>query len=269
MEKSFSSEQLVVQIFGNKPDIMAEAARIVEAKGAAILDLNFGCPAKKVVNKGGGAALLKDLPLMKEIAKAVVDAVSIPVMAKTRLGWNAQELIYQQAALNLQEVGIQALTIHARTRAQLFSGEADWDKIAELKNHPDFTIPLIGNGDIDSPEKAAMAFDKYEVDAVMIGRAAIGNPWIFTRVKSLFSGEEVMGEPSIEERIRVCKEHLMGTAEWKNERLAVLEMRKFYSGYFKGVVGFKPYKIMLMEALSFEEIFSVFEKIRNMNSDNS
>ncbi|PLW91802.1 MAG: tRNA dihydrouridine synthase DusB [Marinilabiliales bacterium] len=263
MEKSYPDETLVVQIFGNSPDVMADAAQMVEESGAAILDLNFGCPVKKIVNKGGGAALLRDLPLMKEITRRVVNAVKIPVTAKTRLGWTSEDLVHEEVALNLQEVGIQALTMHGRTRSQLYAGEADWEKIAEIKQNPDFQIPLIGNGDINSAEKAVECFEKYWVDGIMIGRAAIGDPWLFKRVRAVLNGEKFDEVPSIKERSRVCKQHLIATGDWKNEYIAVLEMRKFYSGYFKGIPGFKPFKIKLMEANSFEEVFAVFDEVEN------
>jgi nifR3 family TIM-barrel protein len=261
MEKSFPEETLVVQIFGNNPDVMADAAQMVEERGAVIIDLNFGCPVKKIVNKGVGAALLRDLPLMKEITRRVVDAVKVPVTAKTRLGWTMDELVHIEVALMLQEVGIQALTMHGRTRSQLYSGEANWEKIAEIKQNPEFKIPLIGNGDIDSAEFALNCFKNYGVDGIMIGRAAIGDPWIFKKVRAALNGEEYDDVVSIEERSRVCKEHLINTADWKNEKKAVLEMRKFYGGYFKGIPGFKPFKMKLMEANTFEEVFAVFDEV--------
>lgn len=263
MKKSFPEETLVVQIFGNNADVMADAAQMVEAKGAAIIDLNFGCPVKKIVNKGVGAALLLDLPLMKEITRRVVDAVNIPVTAKTRLGWTADNLVHHEVALMLQEVGIKALTMHGRTRSQLYSGDADWEKIAEIKQNPEFKIPLIGNGDIASAESALNCFENYGVDGIMIGRAAIGDPWIFKRVRAALNGEEYDDVVSIEERSRVCKEHLINTADWKNEKVAVLEMRKFYGGYFKGIPGFKPFKIKLMEANTFDDVFAVFDLIQS------
>jgi len=267
MEKSFPGETLIVQIFGNNPDVMADAAQMVEESGAAILDLNFGCPVKKIVNKGGGSALLRDLPLMKEITRRVVNSVKIPVTAKTRLGWTSDDLVHEEVALNLQEVGIKALAMHGRTRSQLYAGEADWERIAEIKKNPDFKIPLIGNGDINSPERAVECFDKYGVDGIMIGRAAIGDPWLFKRVRAALNGNKYDEIPSIQERSRVCKQHLITTGEWKNEIVAVLEMRKFYSGYFRGIAGFKPFKIKLMEARTFEEVFKVFEEIEENISD--
>lgn len=267
MEKSCPDETLVVQIFGNNPDVMADAAQMVEESGAAIIDLNFGCPVKKIVNKGGGAALLRDLPLMKEITRRVVNAVKIPVTAKTRLGWSSEDLVHEKVALNLQEVGIQALTMHGRTRAQLYAGEADWEKIAEIKKNPNFKIPLIGNGDINSAERAVECFEKYGVDGIMIGRAAIGDPWLFKRVRAALNGEKYDELPSIKERLRVCKQHLIATGDWKNEKVAVLEMRKFYSGYFKGIPGFKPFKIKLMEAKTYDEVFEIFREIEEKLHD--
>lgn len=249
-----------VQIFGNNPSSVAEAAKIAEEHGADIIDLNFGCPVKKVISKGNGAALLKDLPLMQNIAEEVVKSVKIPVTAKTRLGWDFQNIVVYEAASRLQDAGIKALAIHGRTRSQLYGGKADWEPIAKVKKTS--KIPIIVNGDINSGESAKAALEITNADAIMIGRAAIGNPWIFNEVRN-----ELENKPKIEiplkQKIETCWQHISEFASTKNERVAILEMRKHYSHYFKGINDFKPLKIKLMSAETLEAVKSIFNEIES------
>lgn len=254
----------VVQIFGNDPEIMGQAAKLVESAGADIIDLNFGCPMKKIVSKGAGAALLKNPELMLEITKNVVKSVNVPVTVKTRLGWDETSIIIDNIARGLQDCGIAALTLHARTRRQLYSGNADWDYFLKLKSDPSFSIPLIANGDVDNPEKAKLLFDDYGVDGVMIGRAAIGNPWIFRDCNDYIL-KNISPKPiSINERLAICERHLNELAAMKNEKVAIIEIRKFFKNYFKGIANIKQYRVALLEATSLEEIHSIFNDIKNI-----
>lgn len=254
----------VVQIFGNDPEIMGQAAKLVESAGADIIDLNFGCPMKKIVSKGAGAALLKNPELMLEITKNVVKNVNVPVTVKTRLGWDETSIIIDNIARGLQDCGIAALTLHARTRKQLYSGNADWDYFLKLKSDSSFSIPLIANGDIDNPEKAKLLFDDYGVDGVMIGRAAIGNPWIFRDCNDYIL-KNISPKPiSINERLAICKRHFNELAAMKNEKIAIIEMRKFFKNYFKGIANIKQYRVALLEATSLEEIYSIFNNIKDI-----
>lgn len=247
-----------IQIFGHDEDSLIAAARLAESANPDFIDINWGCPVKKVVSKGAGSAILKDIPKMIRLTKAVVDAVSLPVTVKTRLGWEEAEKPIVEAAEMLQDVGIKALTIHGRTRSQMYSGTADWTLIGEVKNNPRMSIPIIGNGDIDSPEKAVEYKKRFGVDAIMIGRAAIGNPWIFRQIKDYLQGREPSC-PDYEERVSVCLKHLQMAKEWKGERTAILEMRKHYANYFKGIPHFKERKIKLMSALSIEECAEILQ----------
>ncbi|HOK21185.1 MAG TPA: tRNA dihydrouridine synthase DusB [Bacteroidales bacterium] len=254
----------VVQIFGNDPEIMGQAAKLVESAGADIIDLNFGCPMKKIVSKGAGAALLKNPELMLEITKNVVKSVNVPVTVKTRLGWDETSIIIDNIARGLQDCGIAALTLHARTRKQLYSGNADWDYFLKLKSDSSFSIPLIANGDIDNPEKAKLLFDDYGVDGVMIGRAAIGNPWIFRDCNDYILKNISPKSISINERLAICERHLNELAAMKNEKIAIIEMRKFFKNYFKGIANIKQYRVALLEATSLEEIYSIFNNIKDI-----
>ncbi len=247
-----------IQIFGHDEDSLIAAARLAESANPDFIDINWGCPVKKVVSKGAGSAILKDIPKMIRLTKAVVDAVSLPVTVKTRLGWEEAEKPIVEAAEMLQDVGIKALTIHGRTRSQMYSGTADWTLIGEVKNNPRMSIPIIGNGDIDSPEKAVEYKKRFGVDAIMIGRAAIGNPWIFRQIKDYLQGREP-SYPDYKERVNVCLKHLQMAKEWKGERTAILEMRKHYANYFKGIPHFKERKIKLMSALSIEECAEILQ----------
>lgn len=241
-----------VQIFGSTEEALTVAARLAAEQQPDFIDINWGCPVKKIVSKGAGSAILQDIPKMVRLTSAVVKAVNLPVTVKTRLGWDSSDKPIVEVAERLQDVGIQAITIHGRTRAQQYGGEADWSLIGEVKNNPRMTIPVIGNGDIDSAEKAVAYKERYGVDAVMVGRAAIGNPWIFRQIKALRNGEPCP-EPTYEERVDLVMRHLRENERTKGERSAVLEMRTQYSGYFRGVFNFKPRKIRLMSALSIAE----------------
>jgi nifR3 family TIM-barrel protein len=241
-----------VQIFGSTEEALTAAAKLAAEQQPDFIDINWGCPVKKIVSKGAGSAILQDIPKMVRLTSAVVKAVDLPVTVKTRLGWDSSNKPIVEVAERLQDVGIQAITIHGRTRAQQYGGEADWSLIGEVKNNPRMTIPVIGNGDINSAERALVFKERYGVDAVMVGRAAIGNPWIFRQIKSLRNGEPCP-EPTYEERVDLVMRHLRENERTKGERCAVLEMRTQYSGYFRGVFNFKPRKIRLMSALSIAE----------------
>jgi nifR3 family TIM-barrel protein len=241
-----------VQIFGSTEEALTAAAKLAAEQQPDFIDINWGCPVKKIVSKGAGSAILQDIPKMVRLTSAVVKAVNLPVTVKTRLGWDSSNKPIVEVAERLQDVGIQAITIHGRTRAQQYGGEADWSLIGEVKNNPRMTIPVIGNGDINSAERALVFKERYGVDAVMVGRAAIGNPWIFRQIKALRNGEPCP-EPTYEERVDLVMRHLRENERTKGERCAVLEMRTQYSGYFRGVFNFKPRKIRLMSALSIAE----------------
>jgi len=242
-----------IQIFGHDEKSLVQAALVAEEKHPDFIDINWGCPVKKVVNKGAGAAMLKDIPKMVACTKAVVKAVKLPVTVKTRLGWDMNDRPIVSVAEQLQDAGIQAITIHGRTRSQLYSGVADWSLIGEVKKNPRMKIPVIGNGDINSGEKAVLYKNRYGVDALMIGRAAIGNPWIFKEVKSAF--QNIPFEiPTLNERITVSLQHLKNTITSLEERKACMEIRKHYAGYFKGVSHFKKVRMELMKAVSYHEI---------------
>lgn len=241
-----------IQIFGHDEDSLIAAARIAENAQPDFIDINWGCPVKKVVTKGAGSAILKDITKMVRLTKAVVDAVKLPVTVKTRLGWEEADKPIVEAAEMLQDIGICAITIHGRTRSQMYSGTADWTLIGEVKANPRMNIPVIGNGDIDSAEKAVEYKKRYGVDAVMVGRAAIGNPWIFKQIKDYVNGK-TLSIPNYDEKVEICLKHLQLSINWKNERTGILEMRKHYANYFKGIPHFKEKKIQLMNALSFEE----------------
>src|ERR1700759_323935 len=223
-----------IQIFGGDEDAMALSAKIVDATNPDLVDINFGCPVKKVVCKGAGAAVLKDVPAMTRLTAAVVKSTALPVTVKTRLGWDDQSKNIEEVAERLQDAGIKALTIHGRTRAQLYKGEADWRLIAKVKENPRIQIPIFGNGDIDSPEKAKQYKERYGVDGIMIGRAAIGYPWIFNEIKHFMKTGEHLPPPSIEDRVAICKKHLHKSYEWKGPVVGIFEMRRHYANYLKG-----------------------------------
>lgn len=242
-----------IQIFGHNEESLVTAAQIAAADKPDFIDINWGCPVRKVVSKGAGSAILKDVPRMVSLTAAVVKAVDIPVTVKTRLGWDSSDKPIVEAAERLQDVGIEAIAIHGRTRAQMYGGEADWSLIETVKRNPRMKIPVIGNGDIDSAEKALFCRDKYGVDAVMIGRAAIGNPWIFKAIKEKLA-DRATTLPTYQERVETALRHLKMMAIEKGERRAVLEMRAFYAGYFKGLCNFKSTRMRLMQATTPDEI---------------
>lgn len=250
-----------IQIFGGDEEALAMSARIIEATNPDLLDINFGCPVKKVVCKGAGAGVLKDIDLMVRLTEAVVKATKLPVTVKTRLGWNEETKNIEEVAERLQDVGIQALSIHGRTRMQMYKGEADWSLIAKVKNNPRIHIPIFGNGDIDSPQKAVEYRNRYGVDGVMIGRAAIGYPWIFREIKHYIQTGEILAQPTIDERIAACRKHLHGAIQWKGEKLGILEMRRHYANYLKGLSHIKEYRMRLVTTESVAEIEQVFEDI--------
>lgn len=235
-----------IQIYGNQIEPMVEAAKIAESAAPDVIDINFGCPMKKIAGRGAGSGMMRDVPLMVEMTRQIVQAVNKPVTVKTRLGWDDESKNIEEIALRLQDVGIAALTIHGRTRAQLYRGEADWTLIGKVKNNPAIRIPIIGNGDIDSGEKAKLMFDRYGVDAVMIGRATYGRPWIFREIKHYLQTGETLPQPSVAERVEIAKEHLAKSIEIKGERVGILEMRRHLSNYFKGLPNFKDTRLKLV-----------------------
>lgn len=250
-----------IQIYGNQIEPMVEAARIAESAEPNIIDINFGCPMKKIAGRGAGSGMMRDVPLMVEMTKQIVEAVNRPVTVKTRLGWDDDSKNIEEIALRLQDVGIAALTIHGRTRCQLYKGEADWTLIGKVKNNPLIKIPIIGNGDVDSGEKAREMFDRYGVDAVMIGRATYGRPWIFREVRHFLDTGEVMPQPSVVERVAIAKEHLAKSIEVKGERVGVLEMRRHLSNYFKGLPNFKDTRMKLVTENDPAELFATIDSI--------
>lgn len=252
-----------IQIFGDKIQSMREAAAIAEEAGPELIDINYGCPVKKVACKGAGAGILQDLPKMQKMTAEIVKQVNLPVTVKTRLGWDEKTIRIVEVARRLQDVGIQALTIHGRTRKQMYKGVADWTKIAEVRNHPDIHIPIFGNGDIDSPQKALEYRNKYGVDGIMIGRAAIGYPWIFNEIKHFFRTGETLPPPSLRERVEAAREHLEFSVEWKGERKGIYEMRRHYTNYFRGIPHFKPFRIRLVTSETRGEIMEILVEVEN------
>lgn len=250
-----------IQIFGGDKEAMALSAKIVDATQPDLLDINFGCPVKKVVCKGAGAGVLKDIDLMVRLTKAVVKSTSLPVTVKTRLGWDDSSINILEVAERLQDVGIHALTIHGRTRAQMYKGSANWKYIAEVKNNQRIKIPIFGNGDIDSPEKALEYKNTYCIDGIMIGRAAIGYPWIFNEIKHFFKTGEHLPAPTMQNRVDVCKTHVLKSVEWKGEKLGILEMRNHYANYFKGIPNFKETRTKLVTLNSCSDIIAVLDEV--------
>jgi len=248
-----------IQIFGGDEEAMALSAKIVETVNPDLVDINFGCPVKKVVCKGAGAGVLKDIDLMVRLTKAVVNSTHLPVTVKTRLGWDTETINIMEVAERLQEAGIKALTIHARTRSQMYKGEADWDYISKVKNNPNIEIPIFGNGDVDSPEKALEYRTKYDCDGIMIGRGAIGYPWIFEEIKHFFESGEKLPEPTISQRLEAVRQHAEWSAEWKGERLGLIEMRQHYSNYFRGIPHFKEWRMKFLEVFTLDEMDDVLK----------
>ena len=250
-----------IQIYGHLIEPMVESARIAEAARPDVIDINFGCPVRKIAGRGAGSGMMRDVPLMVEMTRRIVEAVKVPVTVKTRLGWDEEHRNIEEIALRLQDAGIAALTIHGRTRAQMYTGEADWTLIGRVKNNPLMKIPVIGNGDIDSPQRAAEAFDRYGVDGVMIGRATYGRPWIFREVKHYLATGEVLPQPSVCERVEIAKEHLRKSLEIKGEYVGILEMRRHLSNYFKGLPDFKPTRLQLVTLTDVNEINATLDYI--------
>ncbi|MDO8994204.1 tRNA dihydrouridine synthase DusB [Daejeonella sp.] len=250
-----------IQIFGSEIESMREATRIATLAKPDLIDINYGCPVKNVACRGAGASLLQDIDRMVEMTKAVVGATHLPVTVKTRLGWDDNTKNVYEVAERLQDIGIQALTIHGRTRAQMYKGEADWTLIREIKRNPRIKIPIFGNGDVNSIEKAANWRMEYEVDGIMIGRAAIGYPWIFREIKHFFKTGEHLPEPTITERVEVCKTHLDKSIAWKGSRVGIFEMRRHYSNYFKGIPDFKEYRMKLVSLENIDHIHEVLQEI--------
>jgi tRNA-dihydrouridine synthase B len=250
-----------IQIFGAEQKSMEESARIVEKAGPEILDINYGCPVKKVVCKGAGAGILQDIDKMVGLTKAIVDSTSLPVTVKTRLGWDDHTIRIKEVAERLQEVGIKALSIHGRTRKQMYKGVADWTQIGEIARDPNIEIPIFGNGDIDSPQKALEYKNHYGVQGIMIGRAAIGYPWIFREIKAYLERGELIDPPNMQERVDVCRRHLLMSVEWKGEYIGIREMRRHYNNYFKGIPHFKHLRMKLVSSESMSEILETLDHI--------
>jgi len=253
-----------IQIFGAEMDPMRQAAEIVERANPELLDINYGCPVKKVACKGAGAGILQDIPKMVRLTEAIVKQVDLPVTVKTRLGWDEDTKYIVEVAERLQDIGIKAISIHGRTRQQMYKGEANWDLIRDVKENPRINIPVFGNGDIDSPEKAVEYKNKYGVDGVMIGRAAIGYPWIFDEIKHYIKTGKHLAPPNIEDRIAICKEHLDRSVEWKGEYVGIVEMRRHYANYFKGLPGIKPIRSQLVTANTTNDIYELLDQVREI-----
>jgi tRNA-dihydrouridine synthase B len=256
-----------IQIFGGDEEAMEMSSRIVDAVQPDLVDINFGCPVKKVVCKGAGAGVLKDVDLMVRLTKAVIKGTNLPVTVKTRLGWDENSINIDEVAERLQDIGVQALTVHARTRAQMYKGHSDWSHIARVKNNPRITMPIFGNGDIDSPEKALEYKNKFGLDGMMIGRAAIGYPWIFNEIKHFFKTGEHLPQPTMMDRIEAARNHLTWSMDWKGERVGIVEMRRHYTNYFKGVPNFKEHRLKLVTLESAEELFKTLNEIEEIYSN--
>lgn len=235
-----------IQIFGSEIESMIQSAKIIDVVKPDLLDINYGCPVSKVTCKGAGAGILQNIPKMVAMTEAVVKSTSLPVTVKTRLGWDESSKNIEDVAERLQDIGIQALTIHGRTRVQMYKGEANWELIAKVKENPRITIPIFGNGDIDSPEKAWEYKEKFGVDGIMVGRASIGYPWIFREIKHYFKTKEILPAPTIQERVEACLKHFEFSIQWKGPVLGILEMRRHYTNYFKGIPHFKPFRMDLV-----------------------
>lgn len=251
-----------IQIFGGDEEAMSLSARIVETVNPDLLDINFGCPVKKVVTKGAGAGVLKDVDLMVRLTEAVVKNTQLPVTVKTRLGWDDNTKNIEEVAERLQDVGIKALAIHGRTRSQMYKGEADWALIAKVKNNPRIQIPIFGNGDIDSPQKALEYRNRYGIDGIMIGRAAIGYPWIFREIKHYLATGELLPSPTLEERVEVAKKHLRKSLEWKGPIVGINEMRRHYANYLKGLPNIKEFRNRLVTLKTLEEVEAVLDEVK-------
>ncbi len=256
-----------IQLYGHIVESMVEATYRALESNPEIIDINYGCPVRKIANRGAGAGLLANIPLMMEMTRAIVNASTVPVTVKTRLGWDDSNKVIAEVAEELQDQGIRALTIHGRTRAQMYKGKADWTLIGEVKNNQRMHIPIIGNGDITSPEDAKMAFDKYGVDGIMIGRAAVGKPWLFRHIKHYLESGELLSDPTVSEKVDMAKLQFSRSLEIKSEPVGVYEMRRHFSSYFKGLPHFKEMRLKLLTTLDVDEIFALLEQIREIYGD--
>jgi nifR3 family TIM-barrel protein len=258
---------IAIQIFGHDIESMKESTRICQKANPDFIDINYGCPVKKVTCKGAGSGILKDIPKMVSMTKEIVNSTNLPVTVKTRLGWDDNSKHIVDVAERLQDVGIQAISIHGRTRKQMYKGEADWSLIADVKNNPRMKIPVFGNGDVDSPQMAKHKKNTYGVDGIMIGRAAIGYPWIFNEIKHFLKTNEELAKPTMQQRIDLCKEHLKFSLEWKGPILGVVETRRHYTNYFKHIPNFKDYRMRLVTANQAEDLFNILHEIENVFGD--
>lgn len=256
-----------IQLFGSDVETMGSCAEIASRVNPDLIDINYGCPVKNVACRGAGAALLQDIPKMVKMTESVIKSTHLPVTVKTRLGWDENTRNVEDVAERLQDIGIKALSIHGRTRVQMYKGSADWSLIAKIKENPRITIPIFGNGDIDTPEKALEYKNTYGVDGIMIGRATIGNPWIFNEIKHYLKTGEKLPPPTMEQRVEVCRRHLEFSIRWKGPVAGVFEMRRHYTNYFKGLEHFKPYRMRLVEAPTFDELDSILKEISNDYSE--
>ncbi|KQS31487.1 tRNA dihydrouridine synthase DusB [Dyadobacter sp. Leaf189] len=252
-----------IQLFGSDVETMGSCAEIASRVNPDLIDINYGCPVKNVACRGAGAALLQDVPKMVKMTEAVIKSTHLPVTVKTRLGWDENTKNVQEVAERLQDIGIKALSVHGRTRVQMYKGEADWSLIARIKENPRITIPIFGNGDVDTPEKAVEYKNRFGVDGIMIGRATIGNPWIFNEIKHYMKTGEKLAPPTMEQRVDVCRRHLEFSIRWKGPVAGVFEMRRHYTNYFKGLDHFKPYRMRLVEAMTFDELDFILKEIAN------
>ena len=256
-----------IQIFGAELDSMLQAVDIVEKSNPDIIDINFGCPVKKVVSKNAGAGILRDIPLMVKLTSEIVKRTTLPVTVKTRLGWDQDSIKIVEVAERLQDVGIQAISIHGRTRVQMYKGSANWKPIAEVKNNPRMHIPVFGNGDVDTPEAAVRMRDDFGLDGAMIGRASIGNPWFFKEVKHYFETGTHLDPPTMAERVEAARRHLQMSIDWKGEKLAVFETRRHYTNYFKGIPHFKEYRMKMVTSDDAADVFAAFDEVQEKFGD--
>lgn len=256
-----------IQIFGANLDSMLKSVEIVEATGPDIIDINFGCPVKKVVSKGAGAGILKDIDLMVKLTEAMAKHTNLPITVKTRLGWDHDSIRIVEVAERLQDAGCKAISIHGRTRAQMYKGDADWHPIAEVKNNPRMHIPVFGNGDVNTPERAMLMRDKFGLDGAMIGRASIGYPWFFREVKHFFKTGEHLAPPTLKERIDVARRHLQMAIDWKGEHLGVFETRRHYTNYFRGIPNFKEYRTKMVTSDNARDVFAAFDEVEQVFGD--
>ena len=267
MQINDAERPAAIQIYGHDIDAMARAAEIVTQAKPDFIDINYGCPVKKIALRGAGSGMLRDLDKMEKMTRAVVAATDLPVTVKTRLGWDADSIVIEEAVLRLQETGIKAITIHARTRAQMYSGQADWSWIGKITSNPKVKIQIIGNGDITTPQRAKEVFDKYDIAGVMIGRGAIGRPWIFQQIKHYLATGELLPEPSVKERVQIAKEHFELSLKYKDLPRGIFEMRRHFSIYFKNVPKFKDFKLKLLTSTDIDEIYTTLDQIAQEYGD--